>query len=61
MSIAAIYTFTPTNASNPPVSVSGKASESEVKAAVAAVLQARLEAQQANEAAVQAALDAVNS
>lgn len=61
MSIAATYTFTPSNASNPPVTVTGKASESEVKAAVAAVLQARLDAQVANVAAVTAALDSVNA
>ncbi len=61
MSITASYTFTPTNASNPPVTVTGQASESDVKAAVAAVLAARLAAQNANAAAVQAALDAVNA
>ncbi len=61
MSITATYAFLPTNASNPPVVVVGKASESEVKAAVAQVLADRLAAQQSNAAAVQAALDAVNA
>jgi len=61
MSISASYTFLPANASNPTVVVTGQNSESEVKAAVAAVLAARLAAQNANVAAVQAALDAVNA
>lgn len=61
MSITATYVFTPSNPSNPPVTVTGKASESEVKSAVLDVLAARLAAQVANEAAVQAALDAVNA